>query len=85
MLSNGRKISALVQCGFAGDDKYKASVSSRNRPIYQIAKSAMDDSYVDNIDYHGENVLVIIEGLTMYLCEKISERYFLLLKNHFRK
>ena len=27
-----RKISALVQCGFAGDDKYKASVSSRNRP-----------------------------------------------------
>ncbi len=38
-------------------------------PIYQIAKSAMDDSYVDDIDYHGENVLVIIEGLTMYLCE----------------
>ena len=26
-------------------------------PIYQIAKSAMDDSYVDGIDYHGENVL----------------------------
>ena len=22
----------MVQCGFAGDDKYKASVSSRNRP-----------------------------------------------------
>ena len=36
-------------------------------PIYQIAKSAMDDSYVDNIDYHGENVLVIIEGLTLSL------------------
>ena len=36
-------------------------------PIYQIAKSAMDDSYVDDIDYHCENVLVIIEGLTMYL------------------
>ena len=39
-------------------------------PIYQIAKSAMDNSYVDDIDYHGENVLVIMEGLTMYLCEK---------------
>ena len=26
-------------------------------PIYQIAKSAMDDCYVDGIDYHGENVL----------------------------
>ena len=41
-------------------------------PIYQIAKSAMDDSYVDDIDYHGENVLVIIEGLTMYL---VSAKY----------
>ena len=39
-------------------------------PIYQIAKSAMDDSYVDGIDYHGENVLVIIEGLTMYAAVK---------------
>ena len=45
-------------------------------PIYQIAKSAMDDSYVDNIDYHGENVLVIIEGLTMYLCEKDIRKIF---------
>ena len=38
-------------------------------PIYQIAKSAMDESYRDNIQYHGENILVIIEGLTMYLSE----------------
>lgn len=38
--------------------------------IYQIAKSAMDDSYVDDIDYHGENVLVIIEGLTIFYYEK---------------
>ena len=44
-------------------------------PIYQIAKSAMDDSYVDDIDYHGENVLVIIEGLTMYLCEKDIRKF----------
>ena len=33
---------------------------TENGPIYQIAKSAMDDSYVDDIDYHGENVLVKI-------------------------
>ena len=31
--------------------------------MYQIAKSVMDESYVDDIDYHGENVLVIIEGM----------------------
>ena len=54
-------------------------------PIYQIAKSAMDDSYVDDIEYHGENVLVIMEGLTMYLCEKDIRKIFLLLKDHFRK
>ena len=35
-------------------------------PIYQIAKSAMDDSYVDDIDYHCENVLVIIELVATY-------------------
>lgn len=38
-------------------------------PIYQIAKSAMDISYTDSITYNGENVLVIVEGLSMYLCE----------------
>ena len=31
MLSNGRKISALVQCGFAGNDEDKETVSYRNR------------------------------------------------------
>ena len=36
-------------------------------PIYQIAKSAMDISYTDSITYNGENVLVIVEGLSMYL------------------
>ena len=55
-------------------------------PIYQIAKSAMDNSYVDDIDYHGENVLVIMEGTYECICvRRTSERYFLLLKNHFRK
>ena len=54
-------------------------------PIYQIAKSAMDDSYVDNIDYHGENVLVIIEGLTMYLCEKDIRKIFSIIEKSFQK
>lgn len=54
-------------------------------PIYQIAKSAMDDSYVDGIDYHGENVLVIIEGLTMYLCEKDIRKIFSIIERSFRK
>lgn len=45
-------------------------------PIYQIAKSAMDESYRDNIQYHGENILVIIEGLTMYLSENDIKKMF---------
>ena len=45
-------------------------------PIYQIAKSAMDESYRDNIQYHGENILVIIEVLTMYLSENDIKKMF---------
>lgn len=45
-------------------------------PIYQIAKSAMDESYRDDIQYHGENILVIIEGLTMYLSENDIKKIF---------
>ena len=54
-------------------------------PIYQIAKSAMDDSYMDDIDYHGENVLVIMEGLTMYLCEKDIRKIFSIIERSFQK
>ena len=54
-------------------------------PIYQIAKSAMDDFYMDDIDYHGENVLVIIEGLTMYLCEKDIRKIFSIIEKSFQK
>ena len=53
--------------------------------MYQIAKSAMDDSYVDDIDYHGENVLVIMEGLTMYLCEKDIRKIFSIIGKTFQK
>jgi O-methyltransferase involved in polyketide biosynthesis len=54
-------------------------------PIYQIAKSAMDDSYVDDVDYHCENVLVIIEGLTMYLCEKDIRKMFFIIEKSFQE
>ena len=45
-------------------------------PIFQIAKSAMDASYMEDIEYHGEPVLVIIEGLTMYLSEADVKQIF---------
>ena len=54
-------------------------------PIYQIAKSAMDDSYIDDIDYHCENVMVIIEGLTMYLCEKDIRKIFSIIEKSFQE
>ena len=54
-------------------------------PVYQIAKSAMDDSYIDDIDYHGKNILVIIEGLTMYLYEKDIRKLFSIIDKSFQK
>ena len=54
-------------------------------PVYQIAKSAMDASYIDDIDYHGKNILVIIEGLTMYLCEKDIRKMFFIIEKSFQE
>lgn len=57
-------------------DKNTETIDIRKRfleekgPIYQIEKSAMEESYTDEIEYNGEPVLVIIEGLTMYLSER---------------
>lgn len=36
----------------------------------------MDESYTDEIEYNGEPVLVIIEGLTMYLSEMDVKQIF---------
>ena len=58
---------------------------AENGPIYQIAKSAMDTSYTDDITYNGENVLVIMEGLSMYLQEKDIRRIFSIIENAFNK
>ena len=65
--------------------KMRRKFLTETGPIYQIAKSAMDDSYIDDIDYHGENVLVIIEGLTMYLCEKDIRKLFSIVEKSFQK
>lgn len=56
---------------------------NENGPIYQIAKSAMDESYINDINYHGENVLVIIEGLSMYLQEEDIKTIFNILYKSF--
>ena len=65
--------------------KIRSQFLTETGPVYQIAKSAMDESYVDDIDYHGENVLLIIEGLTMYLCEKDIRKMFSIIEKSFQK
>jgi len=65
--------------------KIRSQFLPETGPIYQTAKSAMDESYVDYIDYHGENILVIIEGLTMYLCEKDIRKMFSIIERSFQK
>ena len=63
--------------------KIRSQFLTETDSVYQIAKSVMDDSYIDDIDYHGENVLVIIEGLTMYLCEKDIRKMFSIIEKKF--
>ncbi len=65
--------------------KIRSQFLPETGPIYQIAKSAMDDSYIDDIDYHGKNILVIIEGLTMYLYEKDIRKMFSIIDKSFQK
>lgn len=50
-------------------------------PIYQIAKSAMDETYTNTIHNEGEDVLVIIEGLTMYLTEIDIKKIFSIIEH----
>ena len=55
-----------------------------NGPIFQIAKSAMDASYTDEMTYNGENVLVVIEGLSMYLSEPDIRQIFSIIESAFQ-
>ena len=65
--------------------KIRKQFLTETGPIYQIAKSAMDDSYIDDIDYHCENFLEIIEGLAMYLCEKDIRKMFSIIEKSFQE
>lgn len=52
-------------------------------PIHQIAKSAMDETYTNTIHNEGEDVLVIIEGLTMYLTQIDIKKIFSIIEHTF--
>ena len=41
--------------------KIRSQFLTETDPVYQIAKSAMDDSYIDDIDYHGRKMFSIID------------------------
>lgn len=56
-----------------------------NGPVYQVAKSAMDESWMDEVVCRGEPVLVIVEGLTMYLTEKDVQKIFAIIAGKFDK
>ncbi len=58
---------------------------TENGPVYQIAKSAMDASYTDEIVCDQENVLIVIEGLSMYLCEEDIIQIFSIIEKKFSK
>lgn len=53
--------------------------------IYQFAESAMDEAWAEKIEYSGEPVLVIIEGLTMYLTEEDVVKIFEIIDKKFKK
>lgn len=51
--------------------------------IYQVAESAMDNAWAEKIEYNGEPVLVVIEGLTMYLTEEDVVKIFSIIDEKF--
>lgn len=53
--------------------------------IYQYAESAMDEAWAEKIEYNGEPVLVVIEGLTMYLTEEDVVKIFQIIDKKFNK
>lgn len=52
--------------------------------IYQISASAMEETWSKKIECHNESVLVIIEGLTMYLTREDVEKIFEIISNKFQ-
>lgn len=54
-----------------------------NGPICQISASAMDASWASVVKQTDEPVLIIIEGLTMYLSEADVKQIFAIIENRF--
>lgn len=57
-------------------DIRKRFMEENGPKIYQIAQSAMDEAWAEKIEYQNEPVLVVIEGLTMYLTEEDVKKIF---------
>jgi len=54
-----------------------------NGSVSQIAASAMDETWASMIEQTDESVLVIIEGLTMYLSEADVKQIFAIIEKRF--
>lgn len=63
----------------------RAKFLDEKDPVYQIAASAMDESYTDDIICEGEDILVVIEGLSMYLKEEDILDVFSIIEKRFSK
>ncbi len=63
----------------------RAKFLDEKDPVYQIAASAMDESYTDDIICEGEDILVVIEGLSMYLKEEDILDIFSIIEKRFSK
>lgn len=63
--------------------KIKNQFFSENEKFKMIASSVMDFDWLDQIDYSGESVLIIAEGLLMYLSEDEVKKLFIFLKDKF--
>lgn len=68
------EVIAIRRDFFAETDKYR-----------MISSSATELSWLDSIEYANESVLVIAEGLTMYLAENEMKALFEAFRSKFRK
>lgn len=54
-----------------------------NGPVFQIAKSAMDETWASEIRESNGNVLVVVEGLVMYLTEQDVKQILSIISRRF--
>lgn len=65
-------------------DIRKRFMEEKGPKIYQIEQSAMDETWSEKIEYRDEPVLVVIEGITMYLTEKDVKKIFDIIAHKFQ-